>query len=124
MRLSSRREVAFQSGGRGRWHARLLDVVPRKPGPRPDQAPIVELKSQPSVRLPTDRVDHLADVGIDIDKNVVSRVLGKHYRPAPGGIGPSWLSFIGHTTDSFWSVDVKNEDDTTRKSITHPRRPG
>ena len=34
------------------------------------------------------------------------RVLSKHYRPAPGGIGPSWLSFIGHTTDSLWSVDL------------------
>ncbi len=34
------------------------------------------------------------------------RVLSKHYRPTPGGIGPSWLSFIGHTTDSLWSVDL------------------
>jgi putative transposase len=44
--------------------------------------------------------------GIDIDKNVVYRVLAKHYRPAPGGTGPSWLSFIGHTKDSLWSVDL------------------
>ena len=41
-----------------------------------------------------------------IDKNVVYRVLSKHYRPAPGGTGPSWLSFIGHTRDSLWSVDL------------------
>ena len=34
------------------------------------------------------------------------RVLSKHYRPTPGGTGPSWLSFIGHTTDSLWSVDL------------------
>ena len=34
------------------------------------------------------------------------RVLAKHYRPAPRGTGPSWLSFIGHTTDSLWSVDL------------------
>jgi transposase InsO family protein len=44
--------------------------------------------------------------GVDIDKNVVHRVLSKHYRPAPGGTGPSWLSFLGHTTDSLWSVDL------------------
>jgi len=44
--------------------------------------------------------------GVDIDKNVVARVLAKHYRPAPGGTGPPWLSFIGHTTDSLWSVDL------------------
>ena len=34
------------------------------------------------------------------------RVLAKHYRPAPGSAGPSWLSFIGHATDSLWSVDL------------------
>jgi putative transposase len=43
---------------------------------------------------------------IDVDKNVVHRVLLKHYRAAPGGTGPSWLSFIGHTTDSLWRVDL------------------
>jgi putative transposase len=41
-----------------------------------------------------------------VDKNVVYRVLSKHYRPAPGGSRPSWLSFIGHTTDSLWSGDL------------------
>ena len=34
------------------------------------------------------------------------RVLSKHYRPTSGGTGPSWLSFIGHTKDSLWSVDL------------------
>jgi hypothetical protein len=28
--------------------------------------------------------------------------MAKNYRPAPGGTGPSWLSFIGHSTDSLW----------------------
>ena len=35
--------------------------------------------------------------GANIDKNVVYRVLSTHYRPIPGGTGPSWVSFIGHT---------------------------
>ena len=43
--------------------------------------------------------------GIDIDKDVVRRVLTKHYRHDPGD-GPSWLSFIGHMKDSLWSVDL------------------
>ena len=34
------------------------------------------------------------------------RVLPKHDRPAPRGTGPSWLSFIGHTKDSLWNVDL------------------
>jgi transposase InsO family protein len=45
--------------------------------------------------------------GVDIDKDVVRRVLVKHYRPAPDtGSDPSWLTFIGHMKDSLWSVDL------------------
>ena len=44
--------------------------------------------------------------GIDIDKDVVRRVLTKHYRPGPGAYGPSWLTVLGHTKDSLWSVDL------------------
>jgi len=41
--------------------------------------------------------------GVDIDKDVVRRVLAKHYRPGPGN-GPSWLTIIGHLKDSLWSI--------------------
>ena len=34
------------------------------------------------------------------------RILIQHYRPLPGGDGPSWLTVIGHATDSLWSVDL------------------
>jgi putative transposase len=45
--------------------------------------------------------------GVDIDKDVVRRVLAKHYRPGDSGSnGPSWLTFIGHMKDSLWSVDL------------------
>jgi len=44
--------------------------------------------------------------GIEIDKHVVRRVLAKHYRPESGGGGPSWLTFLGHTKDSLWSIDL------------------
>jgi len=43
---------------------------------------------------------------VELDKDVVRRVLSKHFRPSPGGGGPSWLTFIGHATDSLWSVDL------------------
>jgi putative transposase len=39
-------------------------------------------------------------------KDVVRRILALHYRPAPDGDGPSWLTFLGHTKDSLWSVDL------------------
>jgi len=84
---------------------------PTKPGPKgPDEAliqAIVELKSR-NPRFGCPRIARIISqtFGIDVDKNVVYRVLTKHYRPAPGGNGPSWLSFIGHTADSLWSVDL------------------
>src|SRR5213078_43967 len=45
--------------------------------------------------------------GIQIDKDVVRRVLAKHYRPDDtDSNGPSWLSFLAQTKDSLWSVDL------------------
>lgn len=44
--------------------------------------------------------------GIDIDKDLVRRVLAKHYRPGSDNGGPSWLTFLGHTKDSLWSIDL------------------
>ena len=86
-------------------------LSPRKPGPKgPDEAlvqAIVELKSR-NPRFGCPRIARILSqtFGLDIDKNLVSRVLARHYRPSPRGSGPSWLSFIGHSTDSLWSVDL------------------
>jgi transposase InsO family protein len=44
--------------------------------------------------------------GVDIDKDVVRRVPAKQFRPEPGSGGPSWLTFLGHSKDSLWSVDL------------------
>ena len=45
--------------------------------------------------------------GVEIDKDVVRRVLAKHYRPGDSGTtGPSWLTFIAQAKDSLWSVDL------------------
>src|SRR3984893_15473049 len=41
---------------------------------------------------------------VEIDKDVVRRILSVHYRPASGD--PSWLTFLGHTKDSLWSCDL------------------
>jgi putative transposase len=44
--------------------------------------------------------------GVDIDKDVVRRILAIYFRPEVGAGGPSWLSFIGHAKDSLWSLDL------------------
>ena len=83
-----------------------------KPGPKgPSQElidAIVELKRR-NTRFGCPRIAQEINkaFGVDIDKDVVRRVLEKHYRPGPGsGHGPSWLTFIGHMKDSLWSVDL------------------
>jgi putative transposase len=44
--------------------------------------------------------------GVELDKDVVRRILANHFRPEANSGGPSWLSFIGHTKDSLWSLDL------------------
>jgi hypothetical protein len=43
--------------------------------------------------------------GVEIDKDVVQRILAVYSGPTPESGGPSWLSFLGHMKDSLWSVD-------------------
>jgi putative transposase len=105
--------LAFHAALAGCKYRRLFSSRPchKRPGPKgPDDAliqAIVELKSR-NPRFGCPRIARIIahTFGVDIDKNVVHRVLAKHYRPTSGGTGPSWLSFIGHTTDSLWSVDL------------------
>ena len=103
------------------WHAALVRRKyrrlfsahrhPRKPGPKgPSEAlirAIVELKAR-NPRFGCPRIARIMarTFGVDIDRNIVRRVLAQHYRPSSGGSGPSWLSVIGHARDSLWSVDL------------------
>jgi hypothetical protein len=42
--------------------------------------------------------------GVNIDKDVVRRVLANHYHPEPYDGGLSWLTFLRHTRDSLCSI--------------------
>jgi putative transposase len=105
--------LAFHRALVRRKYRRLFSSKPccKKPGPKgPGEAlvrAIVELKSR-NPRFGCPRIACLISqtFGVDIDKKVVYRVLSKDCRPTPAGTGPSWLSFIGHTKDSLWSVDL------------------
>ena len=44
--------------------------------------------------------------GVDIDKDVVRRILGKQYRPESRSGGPSGLTFLGQAKDSLRSADL------------------
>jgi putative transposase len=83
----------------------------RKPGPKgPSQEliqAIVEMKERnPRFGCPRIAQQISKAFGTDMDKDVVRRVLAAHYRPGHGDGGPSWLTFLGHTKDSLWSIDL------------------
>jgi putative transposase len=83
----------------------------RKPGPKGPSAEliaaIVEMKRRNPrfgcVRI-AQQISHA--FGLQIDKDVVRRVLARPYRPESGSEGPSWLSFIAQMKDSLWSADL------------------
>ncbi|MCU1335403.1 MAG: hypothetical protein JWO19_984 [Bryobacterales bacterium] len=54
--------------------------------------------------------------GVEIDKDVVRRILSVHYRPESDAGGPSWLTFLGHTKDSLWSCDLFRCESATLKT--------
>ena len=83
----------------------------RKPGPKgPDREVIVAIVEMKR-RNPRYGCPHIAQqinlaFGLELDKDVVRRVLATHYKPDPNNRGPCWLTTIGHTKDSLWSVDL------------------
>jgi hypothetical protein len=101
---------------RARWRRRA-GVSVRTP-PRARQAP--RDRSRRDVK-PT-RICHLAGrffrarsriaqqishaFGLEIDKDVVRRILANHALPTSGDTGPSWLSALAEARDSLWSVDL------------------
>src|SRR5512136_1559655 len=99
--------LGFRGTGRSGY-----DSPPRqKPGPNGPSPELIgaicELK-QRNPRLGCPKIaQHLAKTfGIDIDKDVVRRVLSAHYHPERREDEPSWLTLLGHTKDSLWSLDL------------------
>lgn len=83
----------------------------RRPGPKgPSQELIdaVVAMKQRNPRFGCPRIAQQINLAFDlnIDKDVVRRILANHYRPERGTTGPSWLTTLGHTKDSLWSLDL------------------
>jgi hypothetical protein len=83
----------------------------RRPGPKGPSKELIDAIVEIKRRNPRVGCTRIAQeiahaFGIAINKDIVRRVLAKHYRPQAGSDGPSWLSFIGHAKDSLWSIDL------------------
>jgi transposase InsO family protein len=82
-----------------------------KPGPKGPSGELIKAIVELKQRNPRFGCRRIAQqitktFGVYINKDLVRRVLAKHYQPMPGDGGPSWLTFIGHTKDSLWSIDL------------------
>ena len=96
---------------RRKYRALFSSLGHRKPGPKGPSEELVRVIVALKRRNPRSGCPRIALIiartfGVEIDKDLVRRVLAKHYRPEPGAGGRSWLTFIGHMTDSLWSVDL------------------
>jgi transposase InsO family protein len=83
----------------------------RRPGPKGPStelvAAVLEIKRlNPRFGCPriAQQVSHA--FGLEIDKDVVRRILARHPHPKFGGKSPSWLSAIAEARDSLWSIDL------------------
>jgi putative transposase len=81
----------------------------RKPGPKGPSTELIDAIIELKRRNPRFGCVRIAEqichaFGLDINKDVVRRVLAQHYRP--DGSGPSWLTFIAQTKDCLWSLDL------------------
>ena len=83
----------------------------RKPGPKGPSVDLIHAVVEMKQRNPNWGCPRIAQqialaFHIPIDKDVVRRILAHHYRPRQDADGPSWLTFLGHTKDSLWSMDL------------------
>ncbi len=83
----------------------------KKPGRKGPSQEIIDLILNYKARNPRFGYLRIAmqisnQFGIEISSDIVRRILNKFYKPTPNkNNGPSWLSFLGHTKDSLWSID-------------------
>jgi transposase InsO family protein len=95
-----------------RKYRRLFSsTVPTKPGPKGPTEEVIAAVVDMKRRNPTWGCPRIAQqialaFGIPITKDVVRRILAVWYQPEPDSAGPSWLTVLGHTKDSLWSLDL------------------
>ena len=83
----------------------------RRPGPKGPRKDLIDAvvamkRLNPTWGCPRTAQQIALAFGVEIDKDVVRRLLRVHYRPESDSSGPSWLTFLGHAKDSLWSCDL------------------
>jgi hypothetical protein len=93
-----------------KYHMLFSSKREGRPGPKGPAQELINAVVERKRRNPTWGCPRIAQqitlaFGVDIDKDVVRRILGKHYGQESGSGGPSWLTFLGQA-NSLWGVDL------------------
>lgn len=83
----------------------------RRPGPKGPTKELIDAVVEMKRRNPGWGCPRIAEqialaFDVEVDKDVVRRILANHYRPESNAGGPSWLTLLSHTKDSMWSCDL------------------
>jgi hypothetical protein len=111
-RFKDLHSAAFsQNAGPAEVPAAVFTKRVRRPGPKGPTKQFIDAVVEMKRRNPTWGCKRIAQqivltFGVDIDKDVVRRILSIRFHPEAGSGAPSWLSFIGHAKDSLWSFDL------------------
>ena len=88
------------------FSSKRREARPKRTGKELIEAVVQTKQRNPSWGCPRIAQQIALAFDIQIDKDVVRRILASHYRPEQDSGGPSWLTFIGHLKDSLWSIDL------------------
>ena len=93
----------------------------RKPAPKGPSREVIRAIIEMKQRNPRYGCPRIAQqinlaFGLDLDKDIVRRVLASYYKPDPRDHCPSWLTTLGHSKDSLWSVDLFRAESITLKT--------
>lgn len=96
-----------------KYHLSFTPKNRRKPGPVGPSPELIAIIVEMKRRNPRFGYQRIADqisliFDIHVDKDVVRRVLARHYQPQGGSNVPSWLTFLGNSKDSLWRCDKKS----------------
>ena len=93
-----------------------------KPGPKGPSQEIIDAVVAMKIRNPRFGYLRIAmqisnQFGVDVNDEVVRHILKTHYKRSPDDYsGPSWLTFLGHSKDSLWSIDFFRVESINLKS--------
>lgn len=100
-----------------------------RPGPKGPTKELIDAVVEIKRRNPTWGCPRIAQqialaFGVEIDKDVVRRILADRYRPESNAGGPSWLTFLGQMQDSLWSCDLFSLRVRNRENVLGSARDG